>query len=373
MNRWLVGLARLGDRARVCIVFAVIVALAAPSVAQHRPSPRGFRDGPAEALLGTPLEPLMAYIGDWEVNAAWGDGTVLWARNEYRVLLGGAFVDVLTWARDGDGDPYLRYYTVYRWDAERERIIARGFQSDGSSEMLELVPVDDAEGAGFQTEWGDAPARIRQRVGTPENGAYRWRVWMIAGDDAEPAPIMDAAWIRKDHAMETSVRTQPPECPYPIDPTLFVPHTEPTTSFEITQRIEASPAAVFETLTTEAGIRRLFGVESRIDLAVGGPYEWYFLEDNPYGTKGGEGNQVLAFVPDRMLTVSWNAPPTQPESRAKRTLVILTFEAQPDGATLVRLVHSGFGPEPHWQETRAYFEQGAWSTVLRKLRGVFGG
>lgn len=325
------------------------VALAAP--------PAGGLD--ASLLEGTPLEVLAPYIGDWEVEGEWGDGRSLWSRNEYRVMMGGAFVAATTWAADGGGEPYQRYFTVYT--AEDGGIVARGFTHDGTTSTLEMTTTEDSA---LVAEWGESPARIRQRVDPPRGDAYRWRVWMLRDPDAEAVELIDAIWRRASTDRGTAKcqgMNAPPSGPYPIDASLFVGDG----SRSITKEAEfgAVKRDAFEHFSTEEGLRRLFGISSRIDLAVGGAYEWYFLDDSPYGTKGGEGNQVLAFIPDRLLVFSWNAPPTQPESRAKRTWVVLEFADRGEGACSARLTHLGFGEGAKWDETYAYFDA-AWERVL---------
>lgn len=333
------------------------------------PSPPGFRDGSAEQLGGTPLESLAPFIGDWEVETTWSNGTALWARNEYRVMLGGAYIDVLTWARDGEGDPYLRYYSVYRWDTEQEKIVATGFQSDGTSESLVMEPGGDA--GGFRTEWGEYPMRIRQSIGVPEDGRYAWKVWMLAGAEAEPAELISAEWVKTDNSEQeqpmTGSKNGPPAGPYAIDPGLFAEADARSITCETA--IGAPASRLFGLLSTEAGMREVYGIESRIDLAVGGPYEWYFQGDEAYGTKGGEGNQILSWIPDRMLAFSWNAPPTQPESRALRTRVVVEFDENDAGSTDVTITHMGFGDAAHWAETEAYFKA-AWPRVLAALKAA---
>lgn len=162
-------------------------------------------------------------------------------------------------------------------------------------------------------------------------------------------------------------KNEPPVGAYPIDPGLFVEAGARTFSCEAT--IAAPASRLFGLLTTEAGMREVYGIDSRIDLAVGGPYEWYFLDDEAYGGKGGEGNQILAWVPDRMLALSWNAPPTQPESRALRTRVVVEFDENADGSTGVTITHMGFGDAAHWDETEAYFKA-AWPRVLAALKAA---
>ena len=116
---------------------------------------------------------------------------------------------------------------------------------------------------------------------------------------------------------------------------------------------------------------------SRVELRPGGHYELYFRADAPYGVRGGEGCRVLSFLPGRMLSFTWNAPPEQPATRERHTWVVLEFDERPEErATVVRLSHLGWpqsewdAAERGWQETYAYFER-AWTMVMDMLEAHF--
>lgn len=96
--------------------------------------------------------------------------------------------------------------------------------------------------------------------------------------------------------------------------------------------------------TTHEGLKTFFGVDNRIELALVGPYEIFFLLDARAGAQGGEGNQVLSFLPEQMLTFSWNAPPTIPEIRNHhhKTWVVLQFKAIGNEQTELVLDHLGW-------------------------------
>jgi hypothetical protein len=173
--------------------------------------PAGVRSTDASLLEGKPLAMFAPFIGDWEITDTWSDGTALWARNEYRVLMDGAFVDALTWAKDGDGEPYLRYYTVFAWDAANGKLITHGFQTDGSASVHDLGRAGDGADAGFTSEWGSYPARIRQQVDMPEDGTYRWRVWMIPAEGAEPRAMMDGHWMRRERPARGTTPVKSPD------------------------------------------------------------------------------------------------------------------------------------------------------------------
>lgn len=131
--------------------------------------------------------------------------------------------------------------------------------------------------------------------------------------------------------------------------------------------VNAPPAEVFKAWTTPEGLKSFLGVESNIDLRIGGPFEIYFGgPEVPADERGSNGCQILSYIPNEMLAFTWNAPPKYPEARAKRAWVVLTFKPEGKSQTRVRLVHTGFGKDGQWNEVRAYFDS-AWGRVLDAL------
>ena len=125
--------------------------------------------------------------------------------------------------------------------------------------------------------------------------------------------------------------------------------------------------------TTDAGIRTWLLDDSRIELRVGGAYEWLFDADAPPGLRGSEGCQVLAFQAPSMLTFTWNAPPHLAEARAQHTVVLLRLRPDDrDAGTRVELTHLGWGDGGQWDEAFDYFDA-AWDRVLEQLVAYFAG
>ncbi len=127
--------------------------------------------------------------------------------------------------------------------------------------------------------------------------------------------------------------------------------------------VPISRAEAWRAWTTPEGLRRFFAPGVRVELRPGGPFEILFREDGPEGERGAEGCTVLAFEPERMLALSWNAPPEFPQVRRQRTQVILHFEDAGPGRTRVRLVNHGYGEGEEWDRAFAYFER-AWEQVM---------
>ena len=116
--------------------------------------------------------------------------------------------------------------------------------------------------------------------------------------------------------------------------------------------------------------------DAKIDLRFGGPFELYFVAGGPEGARGSEGCTVLSWLPQRMLSFTWNAPPMLPNAREMRTWVVLWFDEVQEG-TRLRLTHMGFDelraahPEHAEEITRAqtYFRS-AWPGLLAHLDAV---
>ncbi len=104
--------------------------------------------------------------------------------------------------------------------------------------------------------------------------------------------------------------------------------------------IEAPVSRVFHALTDPASLNRWVAKDARVDLRVGGRYEW--------GWRHGRGDlsvptgptTILALEPDQRLVTDWpdwRGDDTQPQSRVSWTL-----EALDATRTRVTLVHDGF-------------------------------
>lgn len=137
--------------------------------------------------------------------------------------------------------------------------------------------------------------------------------------------------------------------------------------------IAAPREQVFAAWTNSEGIKSFLGVDSTIDLRIGGPMELYFGANKPEGQRGSEGAQILSYLPNRMLSFSWNAPPSYPEERAKHTWVVIQFHELPGDQTRVELDHVGFGASGvgKWDEVRTHFDR-AWGNVLKALAAKLG-
>lgn len=115
-------------------------------------------------------------------------------------------------------------------------------------------------------------------------------------------------------------------------------------------------AQAWKQWTTVEGLRFLVK-DAQVDLRPGGLY-------------GGEGCRILSFLPERMLSFSWNAPPELARTRKQYTWVVVGFEDAEKG-TRVTLDHLGWPAqglvvEQQWAETYKHFER-AWGEVMKQL------
>jgi uncharacterized protein YndB with AHSA1/START domain len=156
-----------------------------------------------------------------------------------------------------------------------------------------------------------------------------------------------------------------------VDPTTFAVTGVPSRRVEHEVRVAASPRDAWDAWVDPQRVVNFLGSAARIDLAIGGRYEILFLLDAPEGQQGSETCRVLAYLPGEMLAFSWNAPPHMPEIRSRHTWVVVTFQGPAAGPTRIRLVQTGFGEGPMWDEDFAYFEA-AWARVLVRCRDYLG-
>ncbi len=334
-----------------------------PSVAPARP----------DRLVDGPLEPLNYFVGDWTIDATWSWGTSLKGRNEYRVGLHGLFLEVRSLVRDGEGPLYERYHSFYTYDKAKQQHVAWGLAFDGSASILNHtleVGNNDLPRLEFVTENPDG-SRLRQVMQAVDENTCEWRVWMTAAGDEGEQQIMDDQWERvTSDDPYASADSAPMSGPYDIDSDKFAARGVDVRTITTTIEIDAPSADVFNAWSTSEGWRGVYASpesDAIIDLAIGGRYEWLFN-----GELGSNGCQILSYIPNRMLSFTWNAPPAQPESRLKRTWVVVELDELQGDRTRVTLTHMGFGDSAQWDETREYFTN-AWDRVLGAMQSHFNG
>lgn len=135
--------------------------------------------------------------------------------------------------------------------------------------------------------------------------------------------------------------------------------------------IKAPADKVFDAWTTKEGIISFFAPDANIRLEVMGPYEMIFIPDNPAGSRGGEGNVILSYQKDKMLSFTWNAPPELKEVRNERTHVFLNFIPISSSETRLLFHQDGWGDSEEWDKSFEYFQHAWKSVVLKRLQYRF--
>lgn len=132
--------------------------------------------------------------------------------------------------------------------------------------------------------------------------------------------------------------------------------------------LDRSVQELWKAWTSHEGLKSFFGRDNEVELRPGGKFEIYFLMDREPGFRGSESCQVLSFLPEKMLSFSWNVPPHFEELRRScyRTWVVVLFNALSEGRTELVLSHLGWPDEADWDKAYTYFDE-AWDEVLGGL------
>lgn len=127
--------------------------------------------------------------------------------------------------------------------------------------------------------------------------------------------------------------------------------------------INASVDSVWSRWTTESGRKKFFAPSSKMELTTLGFMEILFVPQAPEGQRGAENNRVLSFQDKQMLSFTWDAPPSFPEVRKQRTIVVVRFEKLTDKKTKLTLRQMGWGHGADWDGVYNYFTK-AWSEMV---------
>lgn len=130
--------------------------------------------------------------------------------------------------------------------------------------------------------------------------------------------------------------------------------------------IKATLEQAWQSWTTRDGIRSFFAPDAVVEARPGGAFHIHIDPGAAPGLKGADDMRLLALQPMKMLSFDWNAPPSLPQVRAQRTLVVLRFAEVDAQHTRISLHHVGWGEGGQWDQAHAYFDR-AWGQVLANL------
>jgi uncharacterized protein YndB with AHSA1/START domain len=143
---------------------------------------------------------------------------------------------------------------------------------------------------------------------------------------------------------------------------------------QLSVEIPAPPSEVWAALTTAEGWRRLGVGFAHVDFRTGGVIETAYAAGATAGAPGNIQNQIVAYVPGRMLAIrNIQAPPGFPHAAEfAQTATVMELDPVGENRTRVTLTATGFAPGPAFDTLYGFFHQGNGQT-LEVLRDSFAG
>jgi uncharacterized protein YndB with AHSA1/START domain len=130
--------------------------------------------------------------------------------------------------------------------------------------------------------------------------------------------------------------------------------------------IEADVDLLWKKFTTEEGLLSFFAPSVNFQFEIGGSFEMLFDLKKPIGLQGSEDCKILSFLPQKMISFSWNNPPKFEQIRDEKTWVVIQFQQIESNKTRIILTHLGWKDGPKWEGAYEYFDT-AWDIVLKRL------
>lgn len=131
--------------------------------------------------------------------------------------------------------------------------------------------------------------------------------------------------------------------------------------------LQAPVQQIWEKWTTAEGITSFFAPKATVELEIGGKFELLFMLDNPIGLQGSENCKILSYLPEKMFSFSWNAPPQFPIVREQFHWYVLNLIAINEQTTKLELTGLGWKDTEEWNLVYQYFDV-AWTNVLNNLQ-----
>jgi uncharacterized protein YndB with AHSA1/START domain len=136
--------------------------------------------------------------------------------------------------------------------------------------------------------------------------------------------------------------------------------------------VKASAAEAWAAWTTPEKMRGFVAPVIALDLKIGGDWEAAYNPDAKIGQPGHIHNEILAYVPGRMLTIRIRETPAgfpSPEV-AKSVWTVLTFDDLGGGYARLTIEMLSWKAGPEWDRLYQFFERGN-AITLERTQGYF--
>lgn len=124
--------------------------------------------------------------------------------------------------------------------------------------------------------------------------------------------------------------------------------------------IDAPVAKVWNAWTTTSGLKAWLAPHVEIDLRIDGLMRTNYDPKGSLGDSGTIENRVLAFDPERMLSIRvTTAPADFPfKARVGEMWTVVYFQPTPEGKTVLHIVGLGFADDAESEGMKAFFQRG---------------
>lgn len=118
--------------------------------------------------------------------------------------------------------------------------------------------------------------------------------------------------------------------------------------------VPATAEEVWRAWTTAEGIASWSAPAGYVELRKGGSWEAHFNPDRPPGERGSDANEIVDFVPGRMLVIRAGAPQQFPNVRREKTTFTLLLTPVARDHTLVQGTQTGWKEGAEWDAAFEY-------------------
>ncbi len=320
------------------------------------------------------MELLRTFEGDWVFETTGPDGKAFLGRTRFDAIVDGTWIGADGWLGNDEGmSPHAHWVAGVNpatGMVEYTNYFEKGHIGTGHIEMVapntlgfEMV-VHSAGGTGAA-----GPQKMYIEFEKASDDAFVSR--MYSGIDRRTEgvkPMMELAYKRVAVVPERYLKMKGEQKHASVDAALA--------PVVVRAVVDAPIGEVWKAWSTSEGLSAaLGGTATRVECRVGGAFEILWNDQAPEGERGSEGCTVLSYVPERMISFTWNAPPQFAHARQRHSHVVVELRAAGgavgEGSTEITLTNLGFDalaaefPEhaEEYRQVRAYFAQ-AWPKVL---------